>query len=133
MEIIIIYVVIIAAVGVFKTIQKSKVKTVSVPPPQKKESGMSPMESFFEYLSEELKGEKLEKQPFGNEKEAVKTVLGEDPYKNSVEYRSREKKARRAKVSSAVAKIEKEEPDSLLHDIDWKKAIIYSEILKPRF
>ncbi len=60
--------------------------------------------------------------------ERKQTFLGENPYEESIEYRKRKVKRRREQKE-----IKEEFSNTGSLEIDWKQAIIFSEILKPRF
>lgn len=62
-------------------------------------------------------------------KERNQTFLGASSYRESIEYRN--KAAKRPVKKLIATKTEESEPDS--SEIDWKKAVIYSEILRPKF
>lgn len=61
----------------------------------------------------------------------IDVALTRDPYKESIEFTARKKRRREAE---AIAIAEEERNDTIeIEEIDWKKAVIYSEILRPKF
>lgn len=73
--------------------------------------------------------QQIEKKNHRNESAKKKTFLGENPYRDSIECRKRKKK----EPEKRQLTIREEEAALEASAIDWTKAVIYSEILRPRF
>lgn len=59
----------------------------------------------------------------------LKNFLSKNPYRESIEYR----KKRESDSVKKQLKIEEKDSELRVSEIDWKKAVVYSEILRPRF
>lgn len=86
----------------------------------------------FEELQEEKNiHENKTAKLISDKKREVDTFLGRNPYLDSVEHR--EKKKRAAKLKLIVPEEKQNGTRFDTAEIDWTKAVIYSEILRPRF
>lgn len=102
--------------------KKAKKKTVNTPQPQPVVLESSEkIEQEMERIEREMRQQKQERKKA--------TFLGRDPYKESIEYRKRKEK----KLRKMTKMQESNASESEFSEIDWKKAVVYSEILKPRF
>ncbi len=112
------------AIWLFGFFQQSQKKA-------KKKMGNIPQPVILEHPEKiEQKMEQIEQEMRQEEQERKKkaTFLGRDPYKESIEYRKRkEKKLKR------TTKVEESTSENDFSEIDWKRAVVYSEILRPRF
>jgi hypothetical protein len=143
----IIYLILLALFGIIGSLKKKK--PVAVSPPDDDEIYEIPEvqnsndESRFDSVLETLIGQELPKpysEPYKYEKEilideteeVLDTVpLQEDPLKKSIEYTNEPKK----KVFDPLSNLRKEEEINALEqeEIDWRKAIIYKEILERKY
>ncbi|PVX52435.1 hypothetical protein C7377_0749 [Balneicella halophila] len=89
----------------------------------------------FETILEEDQAQHIEEivEEFVEEKKekVAKTFFDRDPYKDSVKHKARKK--RLAKLKVIVPEDKEDSPGLDVTEIDWTKAVIYSEILRPRF
>ncbi len=60
-----------------------------------------------------------------------KSFLSRNPYEESIEYRKKKVKKREEQKSKQIT--EELSQNDYFSEIDWKKAVVFSEILKPRF
>lgn len=117
--------------------KKQKPKRKFVPPSQPVPQTVptaQPVQTDKDRRTEYTKIEKKEKSPLQkqyNERGVSKTFFDRNPYRDSIEYRKRKQKESEKKIK--VKTTNKVANDAGLTEIDWKKAVIYSEILRPRF
>lgn len=81
----------------------------------------------FERVIEEIK----HRDKVGSEIETpIGVPITRDPYKESIEFTARKKRRR---ASEAVLAEKKEGETIEMEGVDWKKAVIYSEVLRTKF
>lgn len=117
---------------------KRKVVPTSQPQPSMQQyeptSGGRAVNSKKEQLQEKIEDYEKKIEAFlGDEKDRKlpsKTFLDETPYRDSIEYQQK-REVKSAKKKQIVEK--KKNPELENSGIDWKKAVVYSEILRSRF
>ncbi len=97
---------------------------------KKRKVSMPKNVTIGQYQNVEETIERVEKEIQFQENEIKKkrTFLGKNPYAESIEYRKEKEKNVRKGVKTRKTVTEND-----FSEIDWKKAVIYSEILRPRF
>lgn len=124
---------IVASLRKAKKKQKPKRKVVPTSQPQ---PSMQQYEPIAEGDAVNSKKEQLQEKIevlLGDEKGRKlppKTSLDAPPYRDSIEYQQK-REARSVKKKQIAEKKKNPEPEN--SGIDWKKAVVYSEILQSRF
>ncbi|PXY00828.1 hypothetical protein DF185_13085 [Marinifilum breve] len=146
----IIYLIILAIVGIFSSIKKNKKKPVPLSPPDDGEIAEQPIpqapkpQNDFESVFEALLGKQMP-EPYNEEDEweteapiaEQEVVLDsvpeqKDSRESSIEY----SETRQISTFDALKDLYQEEEEEEVNDreeIDWRQAIIYKEILERKY
>lgn len=146
----IIYLIILAIVGIFSSIKKSKKKPVPMTPPDDGEifeqsAPQAPKsQNDFESVFEALLGQKISESYHEEEKWETEAPVAEqevvldsvpeqkDPRESSIEY-TEKRQISTFDALKDLYKEEAEEEDDDSEEIDWSQAIIYKEILERKY
>ncbi|WP_321514787.1 hypothetical protein [Marinifilum fragile] len=144
----IIYLIILAIVGIFSSIKKSKKKPIAMSPPDDGElaeqtTPQTPKpQKDFESIFEALLGQQMPEPYQEDEEWETKTPIAEqevvldsvpeqkDPRESSIEYTEKNKLSTFDALKSLYQEEEEEDDEE---EIDWRQAIIYKEILERKY
>lgn len=144
----IIYLIILAIVGIFSSIKKSKKKPIAMSPPDDGElaeqatSQTPKRQKDFESIFEALLGQQLPEPYQENEEWETEIPIAEqevvldsvpeqkDPRESSIEYTEKNKLSTFDALKSLYQEEEEEDDEE---EIDWRQAIIYKEILERKY
>ncbi|WP_321280187.1 hypothetical protein [Marinifilum fragile] len=144
----IIYLIILAIVGIFSSIKKSKKKPIAMSPPDDGElaeqatSQTPKRQKDFESIFEALLGQQMPEPYQENEEWETEIPIAEqevvldsvpeqkDPRESSIEYTEKNKLSTFDALKSLYQEEEEEDDEE---EIDWRQAIIYKEILERKY